>query len=175
MATTYVVADTGAKNNHANIINAGTQPTGSDSANLTLSNAGKGASTVNKVTQAVTTASSGNLGTLKVISGGTFQNYTEGDYIYPLIAGTIAGSANTVLDKPNSQQINRPIAFTESNRRINITSWNAVTGAATYGGNRGDAIDFGTDDAARPTRAVPGELAFLIGGATPSQLNYAAR
>lgn len=174
MATTYVVADTAAKNNAATIINAGTQPTGSENTSITLSNVGKGQNTVNKVFQAVTTASSGNVGTLKVVTG-AFQSFTKGDYVYPLIAGTIAGTASTVLDKPNSNQVVRPIAFTEGDRRINITSWNAVTGAATYGGNRGDAMSFGTDDAARPTSAVPGELAFLVGGATPSQLNYAAR
>lgn len=175
MATTKVISANSIKSNTGTVAGAGTQPSTSTISELDIGDMNKGATELNKVKMAVSTPSSGNLGTLKVISGGTFQNLTAGNYVYPVICDTIAGQANTAHATPASNQISRPIAFTEGTRRINITSWNAVTGAATYGGNRGDAVSFGTDDAANPTRAIPGELVIAIGGATPSQLNYPAR
>jgi hypothetical protein len=175
MATTTVVSGNSVKSNTGTVAGAGTQPSTSTISELDIGDMNKGATTLNKVKLATSTASSGNLGTAKVISAGTFQSYTANNYIYPVLCETIAGQSNTAHATPASNQVNRPIAFTESDRRINITSWNAVTGAATYGGNRGDSVSFGTDDAARPTAAVPGELVILIGGATPSQLNYPAR
>lgn len=175
MATTKVISANAIKNDAATIVLAGTQPSDSETNPLTIGVMNSGAETLNKVKLATSTNSSGNLGTAKVISAGTFQSYTPGNYIYPVVGSTIAGQSASTLANPASNQVVRPIAFKEGDRRINITSWNAVTGAATYGGNRGDAMSFGTDDAARPTKAVPGELVILIGGATPSQLNYPAR
>ena len=174
MATTKVVSGNVIKDNTGSILNAGNVPSTATTTAVTIRNVIVDQERQNKVFEAVSPSTSGNLGTLQVIDGREFAHFEKGSYIGMIIGTKIAGSGDTSMQGGFSEQIKRPIARTESDRRINITSWNAVTGAATYGGNRGASVSFGTDDAARPTRAVPGELAFLVGG-TPSQLNYAAR
>jgi len=58
-----------------------------------------------------------------------------------------------------------------------------VTGIATKGGSAGavsnyvkmDGTTAATDDAANPTRAIPGELVYMYGALTPKQDDYKAK
>ncbi len=93
--------------------------------------------------------------------------------------------SNTVLqsgasDKSGRRAIN-PIVKTHD---YNITSINYVTGIATKHGSAGAVKNFvqtgdgstaASDDAANPTRAIPGELVYMHGSLTPKQDDYKAK
>lgn len=79
-------------------------------------------------------------------------------------AGYINGTANTLLETGSSDTSqHRSINRLNTTRRYNITAWSYVTGAATKGGNAGDEVDFGSDHAATPSRAIPGEFVYMEG------------
>jgi len=70
------------------------------------------------------------------------------------------------------------------NRRDHITAMDYGTGRATRGGSAGNAFNYvqagdgstaATDDAANPTRAIPGELVYMHGALTPKQDDYKAK
>jgi len=61
----------------------------------------------------------------------------------------------------------------ESRRTIHISDWSYITGAATITGVTNDS--FGSDNAARPTRSIPGELVVMRTGKTPTQSDYAEK
>jgi hypothetical protein len=94
-------------------------------------------------------------------------------YVGPYITdGTLAGVAKTTHNTPASDYGRRGTHRLVSARRINITGWNYLTGAATYGGSRGGTYTYnapqgGTvDDATNPAFAsagVPGELVYRNG------------
>tara|TARA_R100000808_G_scaffold5713_1_gene17171 strand:+ start:13792 stop:14361 length:570 start_codon:yes stop_codon:yes gene_type:complete len=70
--------------------------------------------------------------------------------------------ASTLLTFPGSETGERvAIHDLSETERIHITSINYVTGIATDGGNAGDNVSFNADNAATPTRAVPGEFTIL--------------
>lgn len=102
--------------------------------------------------------------TQKVISAGTFAGNNAGVYTMRMVSTTIAGGqANTALLSGAAGYVGaRTIHRHEKRRSYHITSWNYVTGAATKGADTHD--DFLTDDASRPTRAIPGELAYTEHG-----------
>lgn len=114
-------------------------------------------------------------------SGLTFAKMTAGQYLILGDArqGYVGGSANTALSFPsaeNATNVRRIIHRTESKytRRIVTAGWNYVTGNyITYPTSASDS--FSTDDASRPTRAIPGEFVYLETGQTPTQDNYDAK
>jgi hypothetical protein len=105
--------------------------------------------------------------THKPLSGGEFARMREGLYVTRRIAESLAGVDNDVLLSGASDFGRRSIHFLESNRRIDIVDWSYITGEATFGGSEGDLFNYHNirgsgdiDDAAHPTRAVPGELVY---------------
>ena len=127
-----------------------------------------------------TAGSSGNLGTAEPVSAGTFA-YTQvaGAYVMRRQSTTIGGVANTTLNTGASDYGTRqnPLVL-ETTRTYGsgvTQSWNYVTGAITKGGNSGGTADFGTDEAARPTNAIPGELVYMQGALVPNQADYKPR
>jgi hypothetical protein len=77
-------------------------------------------------------------------------------------ASKINNVASTLLTFPASDFPGRDAihGHTET-ERIHITSIAYATGIATDGGNAGDNVSFNADNAATPTRAVPGEFTIL--------------
>ena len=92
--------------------------------------------------------------------------------------------SNTILQSGSSDKAGRrainPIVKTHD---YNITSIDYVTGIATKHGSAGavknyvkmDGTTAATDDAANPTRAIPGELVYMYGALTPKQDDYKAK
>lgn len=130
-----------------------------------------------KVLQAGGTAGqSGNLGTYKPISAGIFGKANdEGNFISAYLCDTIAGVASTVLAGPaNSRKI--PMKW-PGYQRLNITSWDYVTGVDTVGVNAGatvspSGINGVVGQAADEAIAVPSFLVFQYGAANPSGSDY---
>lgn len=130
----------------------------------------------------------------KCVSGGEFaHNHTHP--ISALLTTEIAGVASDVLDNLGNPQIGTAVtAIHHANtvRTTKLTSalragkWDEVNGVWASGypqvsndpwydvnGNTTSATT--TDDAARPTRAVPGELTYLANGKVPTNANYKAK
>ena len=96
--------------------------------------------------------------TRRANASGTFAVMVAGLYVTRRIATSLAGVANTTLLTGASDFGRRSIHVNTTRRTYHITSWDYVTGAATFGGATND--DFNDDHAATPTRAVPGEYVF---------------
>lgn len=116
-------------------------------------------------------------------TGALFNQVQKDHYVGPYITdGTLAGVAKTTHNTPASDYGRRGIHRQVTARRIDISGWNYLTGAATFGGNRGAvytqyAPQGGTvDDASNPTIGVPGELVYGYGAASGAVLaDYASR
>jgi hypothetical protein len=101
---------------------------------------------------------------------GTDEATTSRAFAFPMAAGKfimtrygfVGGSASTFLNSGASDFGRRSIHVKTNRRSYHITSWNYETGAATKGAATND--DFGSDHAAIPTRAIPGELTFTAHG-----------
>lgn len=118
---------------------------------------------------------------------GTRKPYAAGTFAYTMVPGkfvgmrysdqTVSGVSKATLETGTGDfGIKRSINRIENTYRYHITAWDYVTGAATKGGNAGDSVSFGNDHAARPTRAVPGELVYtdthMTKGTVPTQADY---
>lgn len=133
---------------------------------------------------------SGTAGTYK-LGRGNFATMTKGKYVAKKLTEELAGVANTVLVTGASDfGQRRSINKFEAVRNTFLHSWTwTSTGegvlAYTYTKNNSttglydiaDATDDPTtgDNAAMPTRAVPGELVYRHGSNTPVQANYRAK
>jgi len=130
------------------------------------------------VTQAVSPGSSGNIGTFSAFTNFNHQN-VPGEYIMRKRTRYVNGSANTLLTSCASDVgIRRSIPKLETTRVLGsgyLTSWDYETGAITKGANAGEVASFGNDDAARPTDAIPGELAYKTGAKLPVEDDYKPR
>jgi hypothetical protein len=101
------------------------------------------------------------------------------------VASKVNNISNTVLYSGASDKAGRrAINHLAKNHRYDITSIDYKTGIATKGGSAGDAFNYvqvgdgttaATDDAATPTRAIPGELVYMYGALTPKQDDYKAK
>jgi len=176
--TTYyttAIANQPIKNKGGTLLNAGNVAPALAN-NLTLANNAYKSGYGSRPILAVSPESSGNIGTTKPISAGRFGEMEKGKYVAMVIGTRIAQTNNTILASTGSDfgRKNGLINAYYGDRRLNITAWNAATGAATYGANRGVLTTFGADDAATPTNAIPGELQYMAGGKNPVQDNYKA-
>ena len=124
--------------------------------------------------------SSGNIGAKKANSAGTFGKMVAGQYIAKKLTSQIAGVANTTQQTGASDVgLRRPIARFYGYTRTGITSWDYVTGEATFSADRGAAvlasgINGVTGQAADQATAFPGELVYKTGAITPVQDDYNA-
>ena len=101
------------------------------------------------------------------------------------VASKVNNTSNTVLYSGASDKAGRrAINHLAKNHRYHITSINYVTGIATKGGSAGNVFNYvqagdgstaATDDAANPSRAIPGELVYMYGALTPKQDDYKAK
>lgn len=112
---------------------------------------------------------------------------TAGQYIMPLVTDLIAGLAHSAVRSPGSYydaQIRsihqRENVWTRGiARAIRAGYWNAYTGSFTTAPVAQDDMSAfetnGTDDAANPSRSVPGELVYADGKPNPVQDDYEAK
>ena len=101
------------------------------------------------------------------------------------VASKVNNTSNTVLYSGASDKAGRrAINHLAKNHRYHITSIDYKTGIATKGGSAGNAFNYvqaddgstaATDDAANPSRAIPGELVYMHGSLTPKQDDYKAK
>lgn len=117
----------------------------------------------------------------KSVTAGVYGSMEAGKYVIRGNCTRIAQTSNTTLNNGGTAFFRMPIKPIEAARRLHITAWNAVTGAATKGGSSGasysfTAIDSGSvvDQAAHPTRAVPGELVYMVKGSLATTVDYPA-
>lgn len=118
-------------------------------------------------------------GTYQPLSTGTFAyKMTAGNFVVRRVATTLSGVASSVLYSGASDWGGRKsIHKIEQVRTLKQSTWNWITGQATtntveinYAGISGT-----TDNAARPSRSVPGELVYMETGYTPTQADYSAK
>jgi hypothetical protein len=117
----------------------------------------------------------------KAVSGGTFA-YNNAKPISSLITNTIAGVSNTsILTPGNDGDTVRSINKVETVRTRRFTTavrankYNRVTNKFDSGFPVVAVDSVATDEAATPTRAVPGELTYRTGAKTPYNDNYKAK
>lgn len=138
-------------------------------------------------------AAGATIPTFKPLSSGNFAQQTKGRYIIRGYTAYLANVATNVLTYGSHLVARRSIHKNERLRTtfVSAFSWTAPTGnnasnnpqstttysytesnqnSLAYSPNT-DGFD-GNDNAARPTRAIPGELVMLTGSPTPSQLDY---
>lgn len=155
--------------------------TGSTSGNLDYTHTITAVPTSGTFDTDVDYVASATAGVYKMVAR-NFAKDVPGEYIIPLVSTKLAGTTDS-----NAGQIStyggsvRTLKYAKGNRRYDITSWNAVTGAATKGSNAGDLVTYREADGttlaheAYPTNAVPGGLVYHFGAANPYNDQYDAR
>lgn len=186
MATRKIVTASPTRNVGSSVVGAGTQQAGSyvtNSQNLTFW--GQAPGTVNAVTGPLTNLeiAQGVVGhTYKPVAAGTFAGQNNSNF---LVYGhgrtnTIAGVPNLALaftgaDDPSRRSMNKFY----KDRRTTITSFGWVinaNGTTTYTIVRQNSVTtFAEDNAANPTRLIPGEFVTMVAGQAPTYNDYAAR
>ena len=173
MATQQVngsaVTSTSTRNNGGAVIKAGTSATLVDNVALGYSNVGVFGSSVADGTN-----------TDKALSAGTFS-YNNQSPIDKRVTTTLSGVSNTYLQSGAAKpDLVRSIHKLEVVRTRRLTTairagyWNIYSGSFTTPPTV--AVDtFATDEAATPTRSVPGELTYKTGAPTPVNDNYKAK
>lgn len=128
----------------------------------------------------VSPASSGNMGLVKAISGrnaGIRTKYVEAIGFIAMKLPTKVGGTQTDILKGAAPNIGivMPLYKFYSYQRLNITSWDAVTGAATYGSARGNSVLASgingvlgkAADLGDGTAAVPAQFVYITGPVNP--------
>ncbi len=117
----------------------------------------------------------------KALSGGTFAFENERGIIVRVTNTLAGGVSNTFLqsagdDVANARSINQVsgIYITDETSAIRAGAWNAYSGEFSPAVT-GELTDFGVDEAANPTRSVPGELAYMDGSPNPTTDEYSKK
>ena len=121
---------------------------------------------------------------------GTQTTKGSGTFAYVMLSGkfigkrlsteingvTTAVTGDTLLSggRGKGHRSRTAIHYLETTRALGVNTWNYATGAITKGGTAGNAVQFidpasgggstAADSAARPTRAIPGELVYTDHG-----------
>lgn len=111
------------------------------------------------------------------LSSGIYNAQRAGKYVMKKVTTELAGLTKTTLRSGGADfGQRRPIHFIESIRTTFLHSWTWTSnseGHPTYTGVKTTTLNnFGTDDAARPSRLVPGELVYKTGRPLPVQDDY---
>ena len=107
----------------------------------------------------------------KALTAGDFAKMTAGSYVMRRVTTTLAGVANTTLLTGASDFGRRSNNSNLTVRFTKLATYSGLTGAATY-------TDYNyalTDDAANPTRAIPGEFTIKEHGGDPTNKDYGAK
>lgn len=115
----------------------------------------------------------------KAVSGGTFA-YSDRDGVGMRYTSTIAGVSNTAL-RSGANSVNRSIHKLEVLRTRKFTTairankYNLYTGQFDSGFPAVTVDTLATDNAATPTRSVPGTITYKLGQPVPVEVNYKAK
>ena len=179
MATTTAVTGNAVKNDGGTVAfaNAGTSTRITNSPDLTTMAGDKGpmgSRVAGPETNATIAAGTDTKGTFAPVSGGQFGKLRASQYVVRTATTHIANVAyaNGVFAGADYGLGRYPVPK-ESTKTIHISDWSYITGAATVAGV--STNPFGTDQAARPTRSVPGELVYMATGNLPTQADYPAK
>lgn len=115
-------------------------------------------------------------------SRGNFARMTAGKYIIVKVTTELAGLSNTVLRSGGSAGYRRSIHKMEAMRTTRVATairagyWNIYSASwATKPTTANDISTFGTDQAATPTYAIPGELVYKTGKLLPVMDDYKSK
>jgi hypothetical protein len=165
--------NTSTKNNH------GTAVLGASTKSKTLGNEAFNDQPLSVFGSKPTYGTTNGLSNVKAISGGTFaHNHTKpiSAYITNERAGVALTSVTSPAGTPALIQSIHKLETVTTNRTATAfrTGFNFYTGH--FSGSITTADDsMGNDVAARPTRSVPGQLVYQIGGQVPATANYKAK
>jgi len=122
------------------------------------------------------------------LANGDYAKMTKSRFIAKyLTGGYIAGIENSSINQMARDPSMKTTHKNETARRLHITSWNAVTGAATKGANHGNSYNFinpevsggatASSESGTPNNewSVNGELVFMTGGKNPTTTSYSVR
>lgn len=161
MATTIAKAGQPIRNNGAVIPRGGTttagSPVTSSPDNLTQGYRQSGVGGTNPISK-----TGANIGTSKAVNANTFARNMVAGQALMFRYGHVAGSSSTFLNTGAADYYRQSIYGKTNRRSYHITSWNYETGVATKDSDTNDS--FGADNAATPTRAIPGELQYFDHG-----------
>jgi hypothetical protein len=121
---------------------------------------------------------SATTGTSKIVDAGNFATQPAGHYVMRggNVTRTLAGVAYLgLIGGAADHGVRRSIHSLTTRSTVLIDSWDYATGVPTYNVGNPSSDDFGSDHAAAPTAAIPGELVFLEGDPDPTQADYEAR
>lgn len=118
-----------------------------------------------------------------ILAAGNFASMTEGSYVMKRVTTSLAGVSNTFLRSGASDTSSRRSIHKVETVRTWLTAssiragdWNIFTGSFSSAVSTSeDSSDFGVDDAAVPSGAVPGELVYHYGSGAPLMANYPSR
>ena len=128
----------------------------------------------------------------KALSAGTFKSENQRGVIQRVTSTLAGGVSNDFLthaadDVSNARSIARQevVTTTRTTTAIRAGNWNEYSGSWTtppttatdpfYNIADDDTQATSTDDAASPTRSVPGELTYKLGQPTPVNVDYKAK
>jgi hypothetical protein len=174
MATQQVngnpVTSTSTRNNGGAVIKAGTSATLVDNVALGYSNVGVFGSSVQDGTD-----------TDKALSAGTFS-YNNQSPVAKRVTTTLSGVSNTFLRSGAAKpDLIRSIHKLETLRTRRLTTairankYNRYTGAWDSGFPAVAVDSLAADNAANPSRSVPGELTYMTGSANPVNDTYSEK
>jgi hypothetical protein len=203
MASTTAKGSGSTVNNGGTIVNAGNVPAGSPTTNVLSMTEVHGSAPQYGTKVVVNTATGAEFtdpqGVIKAKSSGTFA-YTPPAGTNFLLrnagdtnAGKVNGSSSSVLTVPggvSSKSINKIVTTrqlgTYATTEFNVLAPHSsgVVPGRTKGTGAGTEVDYvqaddgstaAVDDAATPTRSVPGELTYMFGGKKPKSDSYKAK
>lgn len=130
--------------------------------------------------------SSGNVGTAKALSGGTFAyDAPANQWVMKKYTTQLSGVSKTQLLSGASDFATAPPSnptVIESTRRLDIASWVYPSGYAVYGASKGAVSTMAngvggnaSDHAARVGRSFPGEFTAMVTGKTPTNFDYSPK
>lgn len=126
-------------------------------------------------------ATGGSTGTQKANSSGTLAKMTVGAYVMMRVTTTLAGISNTCLLTGAGDFGRNSINYVRYLRGGTVKTMSWTTGTkdlpvytVTYGNVATVDLSAG-DDAAHPTRAIPGEFTVKQTGAAPVNKDYPAK
>lgn len=118
-------------------------------------------------------------GCQKSVSSGNYGKMTAGKYVIMCVTDELAGVSNTVIFNSANAPIRKSIHKLTSQKVAFLRTWSWTglhDGVLQFTKTVSKTtLSFGTDDAASPTRSIPGELVYMETGIVPTQADYSAK
>lgn len=154
---------------------------GTIKANGTMSGTFEASSVVQEQTGVFASTVVDNNDADKALSAGTFA-YNNNSPVAKKVTTSLSGVSNTYLrsgaGNPGGLRSIHKIESIKTRKlttAIRTNKFNEYSGEFESGYPQSSTDSFGTDDAANPTKSVPGELTYKIGKKVPVQADYEAK